>query len=403
MVHETTTSKKQISAVTVVCSFAFLLSNISYLPFFTENELTQILSYPAWSLIFVTVFLVGKLFLDKRDAKLLLFVFGMLLLLMAFQLFSGKDYFSAMLTKCIVLAMVIFGAGCLMARTERTWGQETVWVYAYVFAAGLLCAVVARDYLAGQDITSRFYSYTSKNETAFLAVSAIVMLLYFPAAEKCGRIRKVLRFVLIAFFTYMVFSMRSRSMMIAEAAIIAVFLFQRNSSRGVKFLVVLGVALLILILQDDQLYNSFITNYLYAGRDANDINDITSGRLIQIDRGINAFLQSPFIGTGDVATVDCFYVSALMQYGGFVGTVFIVLAFYPFAWGFSNYKKIKSPIGMIMILCALTYLIGGMFEENAPFGPGVRCYVSWFLFGYLRVQQARGYFEVTANEKDRAA
>jgi hypothetical protein len=106
------------------------------------------------------------------------------------------------------------------------------------------------------------------------------------------------------------------------------------------------------------------------------------------------------MGTGKTYTVDCFFVSVYMQFGVIVGSIFVVLGFLPLLLGIRYYKKTKSPIAMILILCSLSYLIGGIFEENAPFGPGVRCYLSWFLYGYLKISEPmnqsniiRGYYE----------
>ena len=170
-----------------------------------------------------------------------------------------------------------------------------------------------------------------------------------------------------------------------------------------KIVILISSAALLIALRNPKFYDDFVNNILLAARDSGDINDISSGRMDQIARGWEMFKQNIWLGTGDTRTVDCFYVSVLMQYGLFVGGVLAILSVYPVVWGLWNYKKIKSPVMMIMILCALSYTIGGIFEENAPYGPGVRCYISWFLFGYLRVQQIQGYFGGEQNEKDRLA
>lgn len=391
------------SIMTVVCVLAFFLSNISYLPFFTVNRMTQYLSYPAWGLMIGMIILYRQFCLDKRDMKFGLFILAIFATMGAYGLITGKSYFSSLLTKCVFLALIITVLGGMVAKTKVTWGAENIMFRAYIAGSFLLCAVVFFEYLIDQDITSRIYSYGSKNETAFLAASSIVMLLYLPPAPKHKKLQILFRILLAAFFFYVVAGMRCRSMLLSVALVLAIFLFQRNSTKGIKIAILLSAVVLLFALQSDAIYDKIVNGVLFAGREGDNIDDLSSGRLTQIARGWELFGQNLLFGTGDTRTVDCFFVSVLMQYGAPLGLCLMVLGCYPFIWGVCNYKRIKSPVCMIMILCSLMYIIGGMFEENAPFGPGTRCYISWFLFGYLRAQQISGYFVEEKREENRIA
>lgn len=403
MTNTTLEKKNSISLMTVVCTIAFFLSNISYLPMFTERGMTQILSYPAWLLLFGAILLYGQFYISKRDIKFVLFLLVAFCVLAFLEGFSGKYYFSSLLTKCFLLMMIITLAGGLVARTGKMWKQEHWMLYAYVVATVILSYVVFIQYLLGQDVSSRFYSYTSKNEAAFLCLSAVVILLALPDAKKHKNVCFAFRAALVVFLVYVAVNMRCRSMLVAMAVVAVIFLIAKSTTKRVKVLLLIGVVALVIALQNEGFYNEFVNDILLNGREKGDVNDISSGRIDQIERGWMLFQQNLFVGTGDTATVDCFYVSALMQYGLFMGGALIILGFYPLVWGLWNYRKMKSPLHTIMVVCALVYLIGGIFEENAPFGPGVRCYISWFLFGYLRVQQIHGYFGGEVNEKDRLA
>lgn len=391
------------SIMTAICMLAFVLSNISYLPYFADNGMTQYLSYPAWGLMIGTILMYRQFYMDKRDIKFGLFVLVIFAAMGIYGLITGKDYYGSLLTKCILLALIIVVLGSLVAKTKVTWGTENRLLRIYVTAAFILCAVVFFEYLIDQDITSRIYSYGSKNETAFLAVSSFVILLYLPPAPKHKKLQIFFRVLLAAFFFYVIVGMRCRSMLLAAIAVLTIFLFQRNSSKGFKVVIVLGAFALLIAMQNEAVYDKLVNGILLGGRETNDVNDLTSGRLVQIARGWELFKQNLLFGTGDIGTVDCFFVSVLMQYGAPLGLCLIILGCYPFVWGVYNYRRIKSPVCMVMILCAMAYIIGGIFEENAPFGPGTRCYISWFLFGYLRVQQANGYFAEEKHEEDRTA
>ena len=399
MSNNTLERKGKYSVMTIVCMIGFFLSNISYLPYFAENGLTQYLSYPAWALILGTVFLYKQWYLSARDVKFVIILLGGIGLIALLQGLLSKDYFSSLLTKCFMLVMVITLTGGMVARTRKTWNAENLLFYSYITATVILCLVVFKDYLVGQDLSSLVYSYRSKNETAFLTVGSVIMLLYMQP-KKETKVMVLLKCCLIAFFVYIIACMRCRSMLIGVALALVVRLFHKGGNKGIKVFIALGFVGVALGLLNDRFYDELVNNILFASRDSTDINALSSGRLDQIAYGWGQFEKNVLLGTGDTYTVDCFYVSALMQYGLFIGGALIVLGVYPLIWGLWNYKRIKTPECMIMILCTLAFAVGGIFEENAPFGPGVRCYISWFLFGYLRVQQALGCFEGEKHEKN---
>ena len=385
--------------MTIVCMVAFFLSNISYLPYFTTSGMTQLLSYPGWALILCAVFLYKQYYVSSRDVKFLVLILAAICVMATLQGLAYKNYFSSLLTKCFLIAMVILLLGGLVSRTGKTWGAENQLFVVYIISAAILCDVVYFEYLIGQDLSSPIYSYGSKNETAFLATAAVIMLLFMKQKRETTFLF-LLKCALILFFVYIVACMRCRSMLIGVALALIIRLFQKDQRKGMKVFIILGFIALIIALQNPQFYNDLVNNILFASRDSGDLNDLSSGRMDQINYAWYQFQHHVFLGTGDTSTVDCFYVSVLMQYGLIMGGILIYLSIYPLLWGLWNWKRIKSPVCTIMIVCALAFIIGGIFEENAPFGPGVRCYISWFLFGYLCVQQVHGYFGGNSNEEN---
>lgn len=395
--------KKNIfGLMTIVCMAAFFLSNISYLPYFTNSGMTQMLSYPGWAMVGVAILIYRQYYLSSRDLKFVVILLAAVCVMATVQGLANKNYYSSLLTKCFLIAMFILLLGGMVARTGRTWGEENSLFVVYIISTTVLCVVVYFRYLIGQDLSSPIYSYGSKNETAFLAAASVIMLLWMKQ-KKETKLHTLVKCALLLFFSYIIACMRCRSMLVAIAVMFVFYLFQKNVSKGIKAFIILGFIALLIALRNPQFYDNFVNNILFAQRDSNDINDLSSGRVDQIAYAWQMFKQNILLGTGDTRTVDCFYVSALMQYGLILGGVLVLLGVYPVIWGICNYRKIKTPACMIMIFCALAFAIGGIFEENAPFGPGVRCYISWFLFGYLRVQQAHGYFGGMNHEENRTA
>lgn len=391
-------NKKNIFGITNICMLVCFFSNISYLPYFTTSGWTQYMSYPVWGLLIVVLFFYRSLYINRKDSIFL--VIGMLvcILFFALEILTGKNYFESLLTRCIIIALVIWLVGSMVASMGESHFDENKIFGAYIVSAMVLSVVVYFTYLRGQDLSSSLYVYSSKNETAFINVTAIIMLLFIE--KKGKRVHDFAKIVLVSFFIFVIAMMRCRSMLISAVLIVSVYLFTKNYSKKIKFAIILGMIGLIFALQNEEIYDTIINGIIFAARDSTNVNALSSGRVDQIDTALIKFSQNFFWGTGDTRTVDCFFVSVLMQYGIFVGTLFIVLACYPCIWGLKYYRKTKSNLCMIMLLCSLSYLIGGLFEENAPFGPGVRCYMSWFLFGYLRMIASNKYYKGGQYEKD---
>ena len=379
-------NREKAHVLTKVCMVAFFLSNISYLPVFADSGLTQWLSLPAWGLLGVTLVIWGSLYISSRDIPMLCFLAAAAVLMAVFQAFSGKDYFSSLLTKCVIIAVIVSFIGEMVASSGKVRGQEKKLFTAYIAGALILCTVVYFTSLRGQDLTSRIYSYTTKNETAFLAISAIVLLL-FEDYDNSRMVWRILRTVLVILLVVVVALMRCRSMLLCVPVILAVYLFRRSSSKQIKVMIVLIAAAMLIALQNDRVYDVVVNQIILGSRETNDVNDISSGRIDQIRQAFEKLDANFWTGTGDTNTVDCFYISVLMQYGILIGPCLAILSICPAVWGFMYYQRTKDHLGLILTVCSVCYIIGGFFEENAPFGPGTRCYLMWFLWGYLKMSK----------------
>lgn len=398
------TAKGEIktNAMTGICIATCFLSNLSYLPQLTTIGFTQLLSYPVWALLLFVSFTKKGLSTRIRGKPLLLILLAVLAIMAFFELQPHKDYFDSLLTRCFITAFLVLFIGEIVSSTGEVDGQEYKLFLSYIVSAVILCVVVFFTYLLGQDLNSSIYAYQSKNEAAFVAITAIIMLLYLDQCteRKPGKAFSVLRAIGIAFFVAIILLMRSRQMIVGIVVVLATFLFQKNSSKFMKALIVTAAISAFLALQDDGIYDTVINGIMFAGRDSSSVDSLSSGRVTQISNALNLFLQNPLTGTGDTRTVDCFFISALMQYGLFLGGIFIILGFVPLVFGVRCFTFSKSPLAMVLILCALSYLIGGLFEENAPFGPGVRCYMSWFLCGYLKAKMPANNSRKATHERD---
>ena len=178
-------------------------------------------------------------------------------------------------------------------------------------------------------------------------------------------------------------------MLVCIPVVFAIFLFQSEVSKKLKGILIIAlIGMTVFLLLDKQMLDVFVYGILFGGRKTTSLDSISSGRVARIGDAWRLFIENPWIGIGRSSVIDCFFVSALTKYGMTVGTIMIFMAVYPLLWGRQHLNTNKdSQLFWVFLLCEIVYLIGGFFEENSPFGPGVRCYILWFLFGYLQTER----------------
>ena len=47
-----------------------------------------------------------------------------------------------------------------------------------------------------------------------------------------------------------------------------------------------------------------------------------------------------------------------------------------------NKNKTNNKLKHLVFLLSIMLIVNGLFEELAPFGPGVKCFSLWFYFGF---------------------
>lgn len=389
--NETKTNSK-LTFYSRIGMIAFAGSNLSFLPFFVETGRTHLLSYSSW-LIFILAILLSKSFKAKESAfRFLIMVATFFLLISVSTVFSPNDYFGSELVKVLAISVFVFFLGHLSGVSGILHGNEFRLIDTYILSTILVNIVVAQKYLLGQDLMSSYYAYTSKNELAFLNVAALVMLLFYKSTFlKLQKWRTAVIFASTAFLVVCTALMRCRSMLVCAFLLFGYSLFKSQTPKKLKhLLILLTVLFACLLLFNSNFYSLFMNGILFAGRNNTDFDSISSGRTIDVARGLSSFSENVFFGTGNTETVDCFFVSAMMQFGLLPGLLIIFLGFYPMIWGRKNRENGNS-LYTVMLLCNFVFLFGGLMEEQAPFGTGVRCYILWFLFGYL--QGMHGLYE----------
>ena len=150
--------------------------------------------------------------------------------------------------------------------------------------------------------------------------------------------------------------------------------------RKYAFLILFSV--FFYFLANPEMWDFVLENFILGGRDRNDLNDLSSGRA---DEWMN-FLsdwENPFLGQGRCKR-ESLILTSLLEFGILGGIPIMLIAIQPLLFVKKWYKRLRTDVNfLILFSVALSYTINGIFEQLAPFGPGVKCYFLWFLYGMI--------------------
>lgn len=78
-------------------------------------------------------------------------------------------------------------------------------------------------------------------------------------------------------------------------------------------------------------------------------------------------------------------MSAWANYGFIIGTILIIISVFPLISSIRTLRLEPSTynIRYTVVVLAAVFSLNSIFEGLPPFGPGIKCYILWFLFGVL--------------------
>lgn len=320
-----------------------------------------------------------KDFCYPKILKYYLFAFVFALYCLICEVFTGVQYVGADSTNIFISMFVLsvsFGYGRQSTDLEKTLKYIAVVCFAASFIYGL---VVYRHFLSGADMFSTIYAYDAKNSAAQILLSACIILFTLYKPNKI--VTKAIEYVLLIVLLLIMVLLKSRATLLGFLYVLFFFSFSYKNKNVRRLFLLVGLAIILIIFSNPSIYNTVINGILFANRDVRDMNQLTSGRVDLMQDSINLFLSSPLIGVGN-KYFDCFPVIILTQYGILGGL--LVFAFVG--------KRIKECFVMLdkaneLDLCAyllmITYLLDSLFEAQPPFGPGVKCFPLWMIWGIM--------------------
>lgn len=301
---------------------------------------------------------------SMREAKCIrfiaisLFVFVVLSLLLLF--FSADISFSVHRDLLITLLLLLCGYNLRVS-------QEDVDVYFGVYVIG--GALTALSFLVeyGFSVPDSYLADIHKNQAGFFLG---VLLLYCISLISMRR-RPLLFFICLVVLLWGLLVLRARtSLLLALVSMLFFIVLLPGVSRKTKFCIVLLFAGATFCFRD-----ALITAF-FSGKDLNDIDSITSGRVSAIREGID-FLRRNFLDgslwndTYQGRNVHVFLLGVLVRFGFIFSLPVFAVYVYLFWVGIVHVFRrsiAKSVLGVVPF-CLLFSLTSGLNEASLPFSP----------------------------------
>lgn len=369
--------KKRKQLISMLCIACFI-TNLSQMPYFINSSVNRLLSNAVWIILaVVTICLDGKYRLPReRNVLLWAAAFGGLFVIL---LAVNPAYGASALPQPFFLSIFIFIIGSMIGSKLSSEDWDKVF-RAYIYSGLIVTVNIYFTYIRGNQLT-RFYLYSSKNSVSQIILTVWILILmkelftgkWFKRAV-CGGI--------VLFVTYVLLMLQSRATIIGMPIIAFWVLLNKKSEKRLKKIFLMAIpTVIVALLLNERFYDFLINQVLAAGRDIHNINELSSVRAIEWAEFWPNMKDTILFGHGRDKQ-ESIILTALLEFGVVGGGILLTVAVTPFFWAVKN-KAWLSDKYTIFSGIALVYCVNGIFEQLAPFGPGVKCYMLWLLFGGL--------------------
>lgn len=373
--------------VLLVCA----MTNISQMPLIVNTGYTRYFSTPLWFGLAVVSLLILKVIPYSHIKKLFFLVVAFALYFFIASLMNN-NYFNSELPYPIFLAFFVLFIGYLVGRFLTIDDTDEI-LTVYVISSTLVCIDVFKSYVLGVDMEALTYAYASKNSVSQILLSAWIIILLRKFGKVKGFIKNLYYILYFILLTITLLGLKSRATIIGIPIVIFWVLIHGKLDRKVRYIIILIVIMAVILLSiKPQYYDMLVNNILLGNRSASSLDDLSSGRYSQWENFGNDFKNNWLFGQGSAAR-ESLILTALLEFGIIGGSMIFSLALSPLVWCLTKFKR-SHPFYLFFSSLAITYITNGIFEQLAPFGPGVKCYLLWFLFGiFLNDHMNRSLYE----------
>lgn len=352
------------------------VSLISQMPSLLDSGASNLLKL-IWALPFLYLLLVApQTYLSGKLFPFYLFVFTIESYCLICQLLTGNTYFGPDNFNFAISLLVT-------AISYSFWmhygGNKILQIICGIMLLGGLMIAIQLyfNYLSQSDITNKTYAYGDKNSAGQILLScAYLTFLFFNPQNKVFYWGS--RGIAVILIIIMIM-LRSRATLVSAAIMLGYYILTSNNKKlkwGLIILLVLGCGYIAINSNASEI---IVQGILMGGRDASDVDSLSSGRILMFSIALQLIPQHPWVGCGKYY-VDCLPLNILTEFG-IIGLT-ILLGFLTLLFITLRKEQNSSKIHQGAYVMYLSFLANALFEAQPPFGPGMKCFALWMLVGF---------------------
>lgn len=355
---------------------AVLCSMISQIPAVLDSGGDQYLK-AVWVLPFLYLLLSNpRSYLKNELLFFYFFVFIFAYYCFVCDMFTDGKYFTEDLYNTAV-SLLMTTVSFNFWKNHSSNGVLQAICLIFAVSGTILAINVYINFLQGASVTSATYAFSDKNSVAQILLCCVTFVLIF--SQSSTRLMLWVNRFLALIMLFILILLRSRATFVSGLVIIGYYIFKSGNKRArYWFFIILSLVVMYIASNtsaSDIIYNGIIM----GGRDASDVNDVSSGRVFLVMIAIAQIPEHLWVGIGDYY-VDCMPINILLQYG--VVGVIIVFTFLFYLFRILKKHHKTGKICSTAYIIYLSFLVNALFEARPPFGPGVRSFTLWMLVGF---------------------
>lgn len=360
----------------ILFSISIALSILSQLPIFLESGASDYMKM-FWLVPAIVIIPQTLKSLSNVNIRIfLLFVFTFYLYCFLMESFQNINYIGADLNN-ILISFFIFTVSFCYFKLNHSQKDINIICFVLLTVSGIVAFIIYTSASLVSTLEETIYAYNNKNSMGQILLSNLIFCSFMYKLEKKRLI--IFKWLAVIFLIVVMFLLKSRSTILGFFFVILYFAFSQKYLKYRFYLFGLLLASVLIVLNSSSMYQMLVENILFANQDVTDINALSSSRVDRYPFYISGFMQSPLIGNGN-RYFDCMPLIMLYQYG-ILGTIIVFLFILKI---YISINKIKNDtilnLSAYLLLCV--FLINSLFEAQAPFGPGIKCFLLWMTMGF---------------------
>ena len=381
---------REYSEGSIWLCIACVISNIADYPAMVVSGWGRLIAIAFWFLLIISLIVKGVGLYGNNYFRAYVILYTVFCVNTAITgLVNDVNAFGNHFFRAVAIPTMVFIVAIRYGLNFETKDLKRICIWYYV-TTSIMSLPLFVFYLRYSDLSTSAYAYDyGKNEIAVLLLFSLIIgtILYEPD----NVFTKWFKYISLLFIIVDILYLRCRSSFLGVAFLFGTLsIYSNKMIQKLRIAVILGLlTVTVYFIANPDSFDTFLNQIIYAGRDGSDFSEVSSGRDKEIKLGFELFSKAPFCGLGHAGTtIDCFYASALANYG-LLAWPLIAMALLPVIWSCVNLKNGKKE-DLCFFIIAFSMFFVSLFEEQAPFGPGVRCYFLWLMWGILLQISSRG-------------